>query len=133
LAGCVPSDFPHYGGSVWGGSAGFGSSCRETRLALDASSKIVDFYTSQLSEGSWAIVAIDRQFPVIDVNHANGASISGAVWVVDQGPFRVICLDFESPAAAQGGGLQLRAERIVTRPRNGTACSGSIPQPAPAL
>jgi hypothetical protein len=133
LANCVPSDFPHYSGSVWGGSAGDGSDCRETRLALDGSSKIMDFYTSQLSEGSWTITAIDHQFPVVDVKHADGASISGVVWLIDRGPFRVVCLQFNRPAAAWSGGIQLEAQSVQTRTSGGTACSGGIPQaPAPA-
>jgi hypothetical protein len=132
LANCVPSDFPHYGGSLWGGSAGDGSDCRETRLALEGSSKIMDFYTSQLSDSNWKINAIDHQFRVIDVNHANGASISGVVWLVDQGPFRVICLQFNRPAAARSGWIQLEAQSVQPR-GGGTACGGGIPRvPAPA-
>jgi hypothetical protein len=128
LTGCVPSDFPHYGSSVWGGSAGNDSDCRETRLALEGSSNIVDFYTSQLAEGSWRITAIDHQFPVMDVKHATGASISGVVWLVDQGPFRVICLQFNRPASAWSGGIRLEAQSLHTRATRGTACGGAVPQ-----
>lgn len=134
FASCVPSDFPHYGGSVWGGSAGGGSDCRETRLALDGSSRIMDFYTGQLSAGSWTITAIDKTVPVIDAKHGSGASISGVVWLVDQGPFRVICLQFNRPAAARSRGIALLSRSVRTYvSRGGTACGGGIPQaPRPA-
>ena len=116
VASCVPSDFPEYPGTIWGGWAGGGNVCVDTRLTFGGASDIMSFYSSKLGNSPWKITGIDRTGLRIDFEHATGARIVGILWLVEQGPFRAICREFDrSPAVSGARPARLESLRAYSR------------------
>jgi hypothetical protein len=124
VANCVPTDFPQYPHTVWGGSSFGGSACREDRLTIDGSSRIIDFFATRLNSDNWSITSINRSIDRVDFKHLGKTHITGAVWLVDRTVFRAICLDFNKSPVTLSARLSLQARSAA---RGGDICSGAIP------
>lgn len=126
VAKCVPTDFPQYPNTVWGGSAFGDSACREDRLTIDGSSRIIDFYATRLNSDNWSITSINRSIDRVDFTHLGKTRITGTVWLVDRTVFRAICLAFNKSPVTLSARLSLVARSAA---RGGDICSGAIPTP----
>lgn len=115
-AACVPSDFPNYPNTVWGGSGAGGGGCIMERLTTDDTNRIFGFYEKGLTGGNWTITAVDRTREQINFEHARGPHITGYVGIVDQSVFhyRAICLSFDRTTVA-GGATLLATRKAVPR------------------
>lgn len=125
---CAPSDFPKYPHSLWGGGSATVSGCRMAAITFDGSDRIIDFYGNRLSTGSWAVGSINRVNHRIDFQHVRGTRITGVLWLVDQGPFRAICSEFDRSTTASGAWLAVQTtHNIPTRTTSRPVCESTGP------
>lgn len=92
-AACVPSDFPHYAPSVWGGTSGGGSQCADTQLSFGSAADIYSFYRAELTRpgSNWVAISADPNARAISFKHATGQPTVGIFWIVERFGYNAYC------------------------------------------